>query len=276
SADRTIKPWDVAAGELRDTHSQPLKEQYAVAFSPDGKRLVAGGVHNRIRVWQISDSAAETTNPILESRFAHEDAILNLVFSADGRTLATAAADRTVKLWDATGPELKEKVLLDRQPDWAPGLTFALEDKALVVGRLDGSIEFYDTGTGKVLPVPKPDLSRMDPRGIQRGRQVRVKLIGSHLDGVTQVKSVEPMLKAELDPDSKPEPGGVWIRVTTPDELPRGAYELSVVGPGGESGRAKLHVDDLPQVQAPKTNQTFRLASLPADVWATHESSGDS
>src|SRR5947209_19979058 len=86
-ADRTIKLWDVATGERRDTLSQPLKEQYAVAFSPDGKRLMAGGVDNRIRVWQISETAAETTNPILESRFAHEGAILHLAFSSDGKTI---------------------------------------------------------------------------------------------------------------------------------------------------------------------------------------------
>ena len=35
----------------------------------------------------FSATAAEGTNPILESRFAHEGPILNLVFSTDGQTL---------------------------------------------------------------------------------------------------------------------------------------------------------------------------------------------
>jgi len=67
SADRTVKLWDVASGERRDTLSQSLKELHNVAFSPDGKRLVAGGVDNRIRVWEISETAAETTNPLAGS-----------------------------------------------------------------------------------------------------------------------------------------------------------------------------------------------------------------
>ncbi len=141
SADRTVKLWDVASGERRDTLSQPLKDVYAVAFSPEGKRLAAGGADNRIRVWEISESAAETANPILYSKFAHEGTILRLAFSPDGETLASSADDRTIKLWDAK--EMRERRVLEPQPDWAPGLAFVGNVK-LAVGRLDGTVHLYD------------------------------------------------------------------------------------------------------------------------------------
>ena len=149
SGDHTVKLWDVASGTRRDTLSQPLKDVYAVAFSPDGKQLLAGGMDNRIRIWQISDEAKETTNPILDSKFAHEGTILRLVFSSDGKMLLSSADDNTVKLWNAV--TMKEKFVLEKQPDWAAGLDFALDNSEIVTGRLDGSIGFYDTSNGKFI-----------------------------------------------------------------------------------------------------------------------------
>jgi WD40 repeat protein len=148
SADRTVKLWEVASGERRETFSQSLKELYTVAFSPDGKRLLAGGADNRVRVYQISETAAETTNPMLDAKFAHEGTILNLTFSDNGKLLLSSADDRTVKLWDAQ--EMKEQMLLEKQPDWPSAVAFIGEEK-VVVGRLDGSMAVYDVLSGKTV-----------------------------------------------------------------------------------------------------------------------------
>ena len=162
SADRTVKLWDVTSGQRRDTFSQPLKEQFAVAFSADGKKLAAGGADNRIRVWEISESAAETTNPILESKFAHEGAILNLVFSSDGKKLLSSADDRTVKVWDFA--EMKELLLLEKQTDWPRALAFGANDKTVLVGRLDGTIGIYDANTGKLISSSKADFAEAETK----------------------------------------------------------------------------------------------------------------
>ncbi len=151
SADRTVKLWDVASGERRDTLSQPGKEQFAVAWSADGKRLAAAGADNRIRVWSVSRDAKETTNPLVVARFAHEQAILRLVWSADGRTMLSSAQDGTVRVWDAA--EVKERLLLEKQPDWPTALAFSGE--TVVTGRADGTVAFYDVKTGKLIAAPK-------------------------------------------------------------------------------------------------------------------------
>ena len=274
SADRTVKLWDVATGERRDTLSQSLKELYTVAFSPDGKRLVAGGVDNRIRVWEISETAAETTNPLLEARFAHEGAILHIVYAEDGKTLLTSSDDRTVKLWNA--PEIKERLLLERQPDWPPALALTLGNRVAVVGRLDGTMQFYDTSSGKVVPPPKPELTRAVPQAVQRGLDTRIKLEGSNLLNLTQLKLHHPKLSGEFLRDPAPTAREAWIKLKADPDLARGPYELSVEGVGGESTKLKLYVDDVPQLfESEAKPATNTLAPLPVSFWGTLDPMGD-
>jgi WD40 repeat protein len=273
SADRTVKLWDVASGERRDTLSQSLKDLYAVAFSPDGKRLAAGGVDNRIRVWEISEKASETTNPLLYSRFAHEGAILKIVYSSDGKSVLSSAADRTVRLWDAA--ELKERLLFEKQPDWPPALAF-VEDKSIIVGRLDGTTEYYDTTSGKVVPVPKPEIVRAEPRGIQRGLTTRVKLTGSNLVNLIELKLHNPKLKGDIEQRTNMIPSATWISVSAADDLAPGPVEISLVGKGGETSRLKLYVDDLPQlVENERNSQSANLTNLPVSFWGTIDPLGD-
>ncbi|MBU6402928.1 MAG: hypothetical protein KGS61_21620, partial [Verrucomicrobia bacterium] len=273
SADRTVKLWEVATGARRDTLSQSLKDLYTLAFSPDGKRLLAAGVDNRIRIWQISDRAEETTNPLLDSRFAHEGAILTIAFSRDGKWLASSAEDRTVKLWDAT--TVTERAVLETQPDWAPGLVFARDDQVLVVGRLDGSLGYYHTTDGKPVPPPKPELTRIEPHGLQRGTAVRIMLTGRNLSGLTAVKFNHAGLEAKLSADPAPGEMEAWVQVTAATNLARGTYELRVANRGGESGRVKLLVDDLPQVYAGAGGGPPPLLSrLPASIWSRLERPG--
>jgi WD40 repeat protein len=239
SGDRTVKLWNVITGKRVETLNQPLKEQSALAWTLDGKRLAAAGGDNRIRVWEISESAAETTNPLLVAKFAHEGAILNLIYSADGKRLLSSADDRTVKLWEAA--DVTEKVSLEVQPDVTPALAFVGDGKTFVAGRLDGTLEFYNSENGKRAPLPAPELSGIKPRGLQRGTSEAFHLIGKHLGSVTNVPVSNSKLKAELVSEST-------VRLSAAEDLPRGSYEISVAGPGGESAKVKLFVDDLPQV----------------------------
>ncbi len=290
SADHTVKLWDVAGGARRDTLSQPLKDVYALAFSPDGKRLFAGGVDNRIRVWQISESAGETTNPLLDSKFAHEGAILRLALSDDGKLLVSAADDRTVRIWNAD--DMTERVLLEKQPDWVSGLDFLLDGKEIAAGRLDGSLDFYDLTGRRVASVPaaqgaekkkeepampaKPQIARLEPRGMQRGTEIKVKISGTDLLGVTRVKFDNPKLTGTVSPDEKATATELWIKVKAAAELPRAGYDLWLAAANGESDKLKFYADDLPQAFEPaKSFEKVPSLSLPVSYWGTLNPMGD-
>ncbi len=270
SGDRTVKLWEVATGKRLDTLSQSLKELYALAWSPDGKRLVTAGVDNRIRVYDISASPSESTDVLVLSKFAHEGPILNLVFSADGKTLLSSAEDGSVKLWDAA--TVTEKLLFPPQPDLAPALAFVSGDKAVAVGRLDGTLEIYDATSGKPAPPPAPEVLSAEPRGFQRGTTAKIKFIGRNLAGVTKLALDNPKFSGGVMREPAPKPDEVWVQLTAAPDLPRGAYEFFVAGDAGKSGTIKLYLDDLPQVsEAAATN----AVALPASFWGAIEKAGD-
>ena len=144
SGDRTVKLWDVASGERLDTFSQPTKDQYAVAFLPDGHHVIAGGVDSRIREWRISPTAKEGSNPQILSLFAHDGPIVRLVVSRDGRWIVSSSEDRTIKIWEG-GHFLQAEKLAD-QPDWVTALAISPDSKTVVAGGLDGRLSTHSLG----------------------------------------------------------------------------------------------------------------------------------
>ena len=301
SADRTVKLWDVATGDRRDTLGQPLKEQVAVAWSADGRRVAAGGADNRIRVWQVTPDARETTNPLVIARFAHEQPLLRLVWSADGASMLSSAQDGTVRVWDAK--DVKERLLLEKQPDWPMALAFAGD--AVVAGRADGTLAFYDAKTGKLIAVPKsgavekcghasqsrrmvcqakkamakpavppkgPVITGVSPRGVERGRMIEMELRGRDLPPFVSVKCEDARVRVFTGTIEK---GAVPLVISTPPNLPRGGYALVASGVDGkEIGRATLRIDDIPVFDFSGDAATHPLKALPANVWGTLATAG--
>jgi WD40 repeat protein/serine/threonine protein kinase len=94
SADGSARRWDAATGR---PIGDPVTHGGArVAFSPDGKTVVAGGHDDTTaRFWDTATGAPTGLSIPLPGGVAW------LSFSRDGTGLLTAAADGTLRLWDA-------------------------------------------------------------------------------------------------------------------------------------------------------------------------------
>ena len=116
------------------------------AFSPDGKRILAGGGNrekgkNWVVGWDV-DSKKQTFK-----LSGHGNAILSLVYSPDGNTIATGSVDATVRLWEADNGNPLHVLVGHRQ--WVEGLAFTQDGKTLVSGSQDGTVRFWDVHMGR-------------------------------------------------------------------------------------------------------------------------------
>jgi WD40 repeat protein len=143
AADRTVKVWDVATGERLYTMSEPIDGLNTLVISPDGKMVAAGGLDKTIRIWSLG----ERSGTLVNSQIAHEDAILKLAWSPDGKTLLSSASDRVIKMFRV--PDLIEMKAWAAQPDWAYGLEFSPDGKTFAAGRYDGSLTIYEAGAAQ-------------------------------------------------------------------------------------------------------------------------------
>ena len=124
------------------------------------------------------------------------------------------------------------------------------------------------------VPAGKPEIFEMEPRGIQRGTTVEIKLIGTNLTELTELKLPKMGFTGEFTRTNERTVTTAWIKLTAAATLARAPYEISVKNTNAESSKLKLYVDDLPQYYESKTNKT-PLLKLPASFWGTLDPAGD-
>src|SRR5258708_25622372 len=112
---------------------------------------------------------------------------------------------------------------------------------------MDGTLGYYNAMDGKPLPPPKPELARAEPRGIQKGGETDLKLIGKNLTLATEVKFSDPKITGELHRDAGHE-GELFVTVKAAPDLNRDSCEMWLASTNGETAKIKVFIDNLPQV----------------------------
>jgi WD40 repeat protein/serine/threonine protein kinase len=120
----------------------------AVAFSPDGRYLVAGNQAGAVQVWDAGTGQEVRTLDL------HSVEIRGVVFSRDGKHLASASGDGKVKLWDATrlGERQEPRIILQaRVPGPSLNVAFSSDGRRLATGSEENTVKIWDVQTGREL-----------------------------------------------------------------------------------------------------------------------------
>ena len=138
--------WDATTGAQLATLTQAGNGLVrAVAYSPDGSRIVATSGDRVVRVWDASSHAQ------LLTLTGHAAAVWDLAYSPDGTRIVTCAEDRTVKIWDAaTGTEL---ATLTGHTGRLTAVAYSPDGRHIVSGSdEDETLKIWDAASSTELP----------------------------------------------------------------------------------------------------------------------------
>jgi RNA polymerase sigma factor (sigma-70 family) len=140
--------WKLSTGELLRRHEKPTRLLRAVALSPDKTTLAVAGrdlgeTEFRVRLWDVATAKLTGELKGVGQTWA-------LAYTPDGKSLATAGQDNSLRLWDlATGAERRH--FGDNKQKWI-NLAFSPDGKVLAsINALGDLIQLWDTATGEVL-----------------------------------------------------------------------------------------------------------------------------
>lgn len=180
SADHSVRLWQPRTGVLQTTLQRHKDKVRSVVFATDGETLYSGGNDNLLCAWDVakqsSRHAFKEVNEInalahapkqdmvavatkygeihwrrgadgesLAALKGHTKGVLALAFSPDGKTLASAGLDLSLRLWHvATGEELLSFTELPAQVN---GLAFSPDGNTLAAALHDGTVRTWHAFT---------------------------------------------------------------------------------------------------------------------------------
>lgn len=123
----------------------PADQDFAVALSPAGRLLAAGGTGHTVGLWQLGPSGRPLQMALLHG---FSSTVYATAFSPDGRVLAAAGADGTIRRWDVADPAHPAALPVLRSPGGAAfkAVAYSPDGRLLAAAGADGVLEVWPSG----------------------------------------------------------------------------------------------------------------------------------
>ena len=136
SDDYTFKVWDVSRRveikSLQHITGRSMSQIKAVAFSPNGRQLATAGVH--VKLWDTGSWSEITT-------LRHDEWVLAVAFSTDGKLLATGDNNGQVNVWNLQNSRTVAHLQADSNAVYA--VQFSPNNRILAGAGYEGNVKLW-------------------------------------------------------------------------------------------------------------------------------------
>ncbi|HRW07979.1 MAG TPA: WD40 repeat domain-containing protein, partial [Caldilineaceae bacterium] len=157
-AERTIRLWDSETGQSLPTLTGHTGAVLALAFAPSHgdaaptPTLASAGADRTIRFWSIPETR-QSASQFLRQFTGHDDEILSLAFTPDGKQLISGSMNGSVRIWDVASGVTEHQLL-----GHTTAVTFisvAPDGRTVATSSFDYTIRLWDVANGRCLHVEK-------------------------------------------------------------------------------------------------------------------------
>ncbi|RPD70204.1 WD40 repeat-like protein [Lentinus tigrinus ALCF2SS1-7] len=147
SNDEKVILWRVQDGQ-EDRRLSPGVPIHTVAYTPDGSKLIAGAYNGSLIIWETEGYQQ------LRVITKHLAVITFIVFSPDGRLMATGGTESDCYIWDLeTLGQGEPKSVLQGHKGMVCSAAFSPDRNRIVTASDDGSARVWKTETGEALVI---------------------------------------------------------------------------------------------------------------------------
>ena len=135
-ADKSIRLWNADNGTLIKKIDQQVSDAlYSVDFSPDGSKIIAGGLGKTWHLWNTGEDAPLKTVP------GHSDHIYRTLFNSAGTRIATLGYAGNFMVWNAAdGNQLFAQQL---PVSTTYSFAYAPDGKSVAFGTIDNKVILF-------------------------------------------------------------------------------------------------------------------------------------